>query len=108
MNILILISGDETSNAMLVKEREDKELERCATFVVRSFSRVNDVRKKIEQHTVAIDQFSKLKMKDGAVPKGYKLVNGTCVFDREFLMSGGSCFANDKICRQDKARCLVK
>lgn len=64
---------------------EDKELEESATRVVESFKGINDVRKKIDSYSVAIDQFGKLLMKEGMVPRGYRFENGTCVLDRDYL-----------------------
>lgn len=62
---------------------EDKILEENATIIVKSFKDVKDVRKKIDEYTVAIDQFGKLTMKDGAIPKGYRFVKGVCVLDNK-------------------------
>lgn len=64
---------------------EDKELESSATIVVKTFNGINDVRKKIDAYCVAIDQFGKLVMKHGTCPKGYRLENGICVLDKDYL-----------------------
>lgn len=65
-------------NARFLK---DKTLEENATLVVKSFKDVKDVRKKIDEYSAAIDQFGKLVMKNGAVSKGYRFVNGRCMLD---------------------------
>ncbi len=62
---------------------EDKKLEQNATDIVKSFTGTNDVRKKIEQFGIAIEQFGLLVGNSGACPKGYLLVNGKCVIDNK-------------------------
>ena len=60
---------------------EDKELEQSATEIVKSFTNISDVRKKIDQFSAAFEQFGLLVGKNGACPKGYMIVNGKCVMD---------------------------
>ncbi|MEX2193485.1 MAG: hypothetical protein WD717_08950 [Nitrosarchaeum sp.] len=60
---------------------EDKELEQNATNIVKSFTNTNDVRKKIGEFGIALEQFGLLVGNSGACPKGYILVNGKCVLD---------------------------
>lgn len=60
---------------------EDKKLEQNATDIVKSFTGIGDVRKKIDQFGVAFEQFGLLVGQSGACPKGYILVNGKCVMD---------------------------
>jgi chemotaxis protein histidine kinase CheA len=60
---------------------QDKELEQNATNIVKSFTNTNDVRKKIDEFGIAIEQFGLLVGNSGACPKGYILVNGKCVLD---------------------------
>ena len=62
---------------------EDKKLEQNATDIVKSFTGTNDVRKKIDQFSIAFEQFGLLVGKSGACPKGYILVNGKCVMDNK-------------------------
>ena len=62
---------------------EDKKLEQNATNIVKSFTGTNDVRKKIEQFGIAIEQFGLLVGNSGACPKGYILVDGKCVMDNK-------------------------
>jgi len=67
---------------------QDKELEQNATNIVKSFTGTNDVRKKIEQFGIAIEQFGLLVGNSGACPKGYMLVDGKCVLDnRSYIKS---------------------
>ena len=67
---------------------EDKKLEQNATNIVKSFTGTNDVRKKIEQFGIAIEQFGLLVGNSGACPKGYMLVDGKCVLDnRSYIKS---------------------
>jgi chemotaxis protein histidine kinase CheA len=60
---------------------EDKNLEQNATMIVKSFTDNNDVRKKIDEFSLAFEQFGLLVGSRGACPKGYILVNGKCVID---------------------------
>lgn len=60
---------------------EDKKLEQNATEIVKSFTGTSDVRKKIDEFSLAFEQFGLLVGKSGACPKGYILVNGKCVID---------------------------
>ena len=60
---------------------EDKELEQNATNIVKSFTNTNDVRKKIDEFSLAFEQFGLLVGKSGACPKGFIMVNGKCVMD---------------------------
>ena len=60
---------------------EDKELEQNATNIVKSFTNTNDVRNRIEQFGIAIEQFGLLVGNRGSCPKGYILVDGKCVMD---------------------------
>ena len=62
---------------------KDKKLEQNATDIVKSFTGTNDVRKKIDQFSIAFEQFGLLVGKSGACPKGYILVNGKCVMDNK-------------------------
>ena len=63
---------------------EDKKLEQNATYIVKSFTGSHDVRKKIDEFSLAFEQFGLLVGKIGACPKGYILVNGKCVVDYKF------------------------
>lgn len=58
---------------------QNKELEEQATSIVKSFVRVRDVRKKIDEYSTAYEQFGRLIAHTGACPKGYEIVNGSCV-----------------------------
>ena len=58
---------------------EDKELEQNATDIVKSFTGIDDIRKKINEFGIAIEQFGLLVSNKGACPKGYILVNGKCI-----------------------------
>ena len=60
---------------------EDKKLEQNATNIVKSFTNTNDVRKKIDEFSIAIEQFGLLVGNRGSCPKGYILVDGKCVMD---------------------------
>lgn len=60
---------------------EDKELEQNATMIVKSFTNTSDVRKKIDEFGIALEQFGLLVGSNGVCPKGYVLVNGKCVMD---------------------------
>ena len=60
---------------------EDKKLEQNATNIVKSFTNTNDVRKKIDEFSLAFEQFGLLVGKSGACPKGFIMVNGRCVMD---------------------------
>lgn len=62
---------------------QDQTLERNATMIVKSFTGANDVRKKIDEFSLAFEQFGLLVGTKGACPKGYKLVNGKCVLDNK-------------------------
>jgi len=63
-------------NARFLK---DVELERHAAQIVKSFGSITDIRTKIDQYGVVLEQFGRLTAKTGACPKGYEVVNGTCV-----------------------------
>ncbi|MGY5148035.1 MAG: hypothetical protein ACW9W4_08560 [Candidatus Nitrosopumilus sp. bin_7KS] len=60
---------------------QNKKLEQNATSIIKSFRGVSDVRKKIEEFGIAVEQFGSLVGSKGACPKGYVLVNGKCVSD---------------------------
>jgi chemotaxis protein histidine kinase CheA len=60
---------------------EDQVLEQNATMIVNSFTKIKDVRKKIDEYGAALEQFGLLVGKNGTCPKGYKLVNGKCILD---------------------------
>ena len=60
---------------------EDKKLEQNATYIVKSFTGSHDVRKKIDEFSLAFEQFGLLVGKSGACPKGFIMVNGKCVMD---------------------------
>jgi chemotaxis protein histidine kinase CheA len=62
---------------------QDKELEQNATMIVKSFTDAKDVRKKIEEYGMAFEQFGTLVGKNGACPKGYKMVDGRCVMESQ-------------------------
>ena len=62
---------------------QDKKLEQNATDIVKSFTDINDVRKKIDEFSLAFEQFGLLVGSRGACPKGYILVNGKCVMDNK-------------------------
>lgn len=61
----------------------DKELEKNATMVVKSFNNIHDVRKKIDEYHVAFEQFGRIAAKIGACPKGYALVDGKCILKND-------------------------
>ncbi len=61
---------------------QDKKLEQTATDIVKSFTGIHDVRKKIDEFGAAFEQFGILVGNKGACPKGYMLVDGKCVPDR--------------------------
>jgi chemotaxis protein histidine kinase CheA len=63
---------------------EDKKLEQDATDIVKSFTGIHDVRKKIDEFGIAFEQFGLLVGNRGACPSGYILVNGKCVVDYTF------------------------
>jgi hypothetical protein len=66
----------------------DKKLEQNATDIIKSFTGINDVRKKIEEFGIAFEQFGILVGNGGSCPKGYTLVNGKCVPDnRSYIKS---------------------
>lgn len=58
---------------------QDKELEQSATMIVKSFDNIRDVRKRIDEYSTVCNQFGKMIARTGVCPKGYKIVNGTCV-----------------------------
>lgn len=58
---------------------QDKELEKQATSIVKSFKKIKDVRKIIDKYSTAYEQFGRLIAHTGACPKGYEIVNGSCV-----------------------------
>ena len=60
---------------------DDKKLEQSATDIVKSFTDISDVRKKIEKFGAAFEQFGRLVGQSGACPKGYILKDGKCVLD---------------------------
>jgi hypothetical protein len=67
---------------------DDKKLEQSATDIVKSFTGISDVRKKIEKFGVAFEQFGLLVGNNGTCPKGYILVDGKCVLDnRSYIKS---------------------
>ena len=64
----------------------DKKLEESATDVVKSFTGVNDVRKKIDEFGIAFEIFGLQVGSGGVCPKGYMLVDGKCIPDnRSFI-----------------------
>lgn len=65
---------------------QDKKLEQNATMIVKSFTGTSDVRKKIDQFGMAIEQFGLLVGQSGACPKGYILVHGKCVMDTKSII----------------------
>jgi chemotaxis protein histidine kinase CheA len=70
---------------------QDKKLEETAADVVKSFTGISDVRKKIDEFSTAFEQFGLLVGNHGACPKGYMLVDGKCVPDnRSFVKSSKS------------------
>jgi chemotaxis protein histidine kinase CheA len=70
---------------------QDKKLEETAADVVKSFTGISDVRKKIDELSTAFEQFGLLVGNHGACPKGYMLVDGKCVPDnRSFVKSSKS------------------
>ncbi|MGY5151782.1 MAG: hypothetical protein ACW9XA_05890 [Candidatus Nitrosopumilus sp. bin_6a] len=60
---------------------QDKELEQNVTDIVKSFTGVNDVRKRIDEYSVAFEEFGMRVGASGTCPKGYILVNGKCIPD---------------------------
>lgn len=60
---------------------QDKKLEQNAKDIVKSFTGVNDVRKKIDEFGMAFERFGLLVGNRGTCPKGYILVDGKCVPD---------------------------
>ena len=67
---------------------QDQTLEQNATMIVKSFTGTNDVRKKIDEFSLAFEQFGLLVGTKGACPKGYLLVGGKCVMDtRDYVKS---------------------
>lgn len=61
---------------------ENKELEQTATMIVKSFSNVKDVRKKIDEYSAAFDQFGRMVARTGTCPRGYTIIDGRCVLKR--------------------------
>jgi hypothetical protein len=66
---------------------QDKTLEQNATDIVKSFTRISDVRKKIDEFGTAFEQFGLLVGNNGACPKGYILVDGKCIPDNSKTIS---------------------
>jgi hypothetical protein len=66
---------------------QDKMLEQNATDIVKSFTRISDVRKKIDEFGTAFEQFGLLVGNNGACPKGYILVDGKCIPDNSKTIS---------------------
>ncbi len=60
---------------------QDRELEQSATRIVKSFDNVKDIREKINEYSIAYEQFGKMVGRTGVCPKGYKIVDGMCVPD---------------------------
>ena len=65
---------------------DDKKLEQSATDIVKSFTDISDVRKKIEKFGAAFEQFGRLVGQSGACPKGYILKDGKCVVDTGYVI----------------------
>ena len=63
---------------------DDKKLEQSATDIVKSFTDISDVRKRIEKFGAAFEQFGRLVGQSGACPKGYILKDGKCVLDTRY------------------------
>ena len=63
---------------------DDKKLEQSATDIVKSFTNISDVRKRIEKFGAAFEQFGRLVGQSGACPKGYILKDGKCVMDTRY------------------------
>lgn len=67
---------------------QDEGLEQNATDIVKSFTGIRDIRKKIEEFGVAFEQFGLLVGNNGACPTGYMLIDGKCVPDnRSYIKS---------------------
>ena len=66
---------------------QDKTLEQNATNIVKSFTGIGDVRKKIEEFGTAFEQFGLLVGNNGTCPKGYILVDGKCISDNSKTIS---------------------
>jgi hypothetical protein len=66
---------------------QDKMLEQNATDIVKSFTGISDVRKKIDEFGTAFEQFGLLVGNNGACPKGYILVDGKCIPDNSKTIS---------------------
>lgn len=62
---------------------QDKELEKNATMIVKSFTDTKDVRKTIDEYEMEFVQFWLQISKKGTCPSGYKRVNGRCVVDNQ-------------------------
>lgn len=60
---------------------QDKKLEQNAKDIVKSFTGVNDVRKKIDEFGMAFERYGYQRVDRGTCPKGYVLVDGKCVPD---------------------------
>lgn len=60
---------------------QDENLEQSATLIVKSFKDISDVRVKIKEFGAAFEQFGLLTNHSGACPKGYIMINGTCVIN---------------------------
>ena len=63
---------------------DDIKLEQSATAIVKSFTDISDVRKRIEKFGAAFEQFGRLVGQSGACPKGYILKDGKCVLDTRY------------------------
>lgn len=58
---------------------QDKDLEKKATHIVKSFKEVEvNIKKESQVLSTAYKNFSKL-VTDGTCPKGYKMINGKCI-----------------------------
>jgi hypothetical protein len=67
---------------------QDEKLEQTATNIVKSFTGISDVRKKIDEFGTAFEQFGLLVGNRGTCPKGYMFVDGKCVPDnRSYIQS---------------------